>query len=112
MKPYICPQCGGTVDRVRLICEYCGTQFKEDNNVIRVVAYRPGVHVLSSSVVIPKEYIVREPEEMAKYAIEEMAKKFASGIAQFMDVGTTEEPFEQNVVFRSRLRVLDGAERF
>ena len=112
LKPLICPQCGGTINRARMVCEYCGTTFKDENNEIRVVAYRPGVHVLSSSVAIPKEYIVREPEEMAKYAIEQMAKKYANGIAQFMDVRTTEEPFDDTVVFHSRLRVLDNCESF
>lgn len=27
LNPYICPQCGGQVNRERMICEYCGTNF-------------------------------------------------------------------------------------
>lgn len=25
-----CPNCGGNIDRSRMICPYCGTQFKKD----------------------------------------------------------------------------------
>lgn len=27
LKPIICPQCGGTISRASMTCEYCGTTF-------------------------------------------------------------------------------------
>ena len=27
LKPLTCPNCGGSIDRTRLNCEYCGTKF-------------------------------------------------------------------------------------
>lgn len=112
MKPYICPQCGGQVNRAKMICEYCGTQFREEHNEIRVVAYHPGVHTLGASVTLDKEMVALSPKEAAEYAIRHMAQKFADGIAQFMDVRTMDMPITNEVVFASRLRVIDSGYRF
>ena len=112
MKPYICPQCGGQVNRAKMICEYCGTQFREEHNEIRVVAYNPRVHTLGANVIIPKEYAIRSPKEMSEYAIRRLAQEFADGIAQFMEVQTMDEPITNEVQFRARLRVLDSGYRF
>ena len=112
MKPYICPQCGGTINRVKMVCEYCGTQFREEHNEIRVVAYNPRVHTLGANVTIPKEYAIRSPKEMSEYAIRRLAQEFADGIAQFMEIKATNEPITNSVEFRARLRVLDSGFRF
>lgn len=112
MKPYICPQCGGQVNRAKMVCEYCGTQFREERNEIRVVAYNPRVHTLGAEVKIPKEYIDQSPKEIAEYTIRRLAQEFADGIAQFMEVQTIDEPKTCETFFRARLRVLDSGYRF
>lgn len=112
MKPYICPQCGGTINRVKMICEYCGTQFREERNEIRVVAYNPRIHTLGTNLVLPSEVIDSSPKEMSEYAIRRLAQEFADGIAQFMEVQTMHEPIRNEVLFRARLRVLDSGYRF
>lgn len=112
MTPYICPQCGGQVNRAKLICEYCGTQFREDKNEIRIMAYQPGVHTLQACAVVPEYEAVMSPKEMSEYAIRGMAQQFADGIAQFMDVRTDFDPEKCERVFRARLRVLDSGYRF
>ena len=112
MKPYICPQCGGQVNRAKMICEYCGTMFQEERNEIRVVAYTPLVHTLGANVAIQKEYAVKSPKEMSEYAIRRLAQQFADGIAQFMEVRTMDDPITDTVMFQSRLRVLDSEYRF
>lgn len=112
MKPYICPQCGGQVNRAKMICEYCGTQFLEEHNEIRVVAYNPRVHTLGANAMIYKEFAALNPKEAAEMAIKQMAQSFADGIAQFMDVRTIEEPETGCIRFGAKLRVLDSGYRF
>ena len=112
MKPYICPQCGGQVNRAKMICEYCGTRFQEENNVVRLMAYRPGVHTLQACVRIPEDEAMMSPKEMSEFAIRNMAEQFAEGIAQFMEVQTDYDPKDFERIFRARLRVLDGGYRF
>lgn len=112
MKPYICPQCGGQVNRTKMICEYCGTQFREEYNEIRVVAYNPRVHTLGANVTVSKELVTLSPRETAELAIRRLSEEFASCIAQFMEVQTRDEPMTNEVLFRARLRVLDSGYRF
>lgn len=112
MKPYICPQCGGQVNRAKMICEYCGTMFREERDEIRVVAYNPRVHTLGARVMIPKEHVISSPKEMSEYAIRRLAQEFADGIAQFMEVQTMDEPIAGEVMFGAKLRVLDSTYRF
>ena len=111
MKPYICPQCGGQVNRVKMICEYCGTQFREEDNAIRIVTYHPGVHTLGANVMIDREALEMQPQEAAEFAIKSMARSFAEGIAQYMDVKTSDDPINHTVKFYARLRVLDSGYR-
>lgn len=112
MKPYICPQCGGQVNRAKMVCEYCGTQFQEENRGIKIVAYHPGVHTLGANVTVPKEYATLSPKEASEMAIRRLVNEFADGIAQFMEVKATNEPITDSVEFRARLRVLDSGYRF
>ena len=112
MKPYICPQCGGQVNRLKMVCEYCGTQFREEHNEIRVVSYNPRVHTLSANAIIPRECAIASPKEMSEFAIRRLAEKFAEGITQYMDVQMINEPITNEVLFRARLRVLDSGYMF
>lgn len=112
MKPYICPQCGGQVNRAKMICEYCGTQFREERNEIKVVAYNPLVHTLGANVILDREMAKLSPKEAAEMAIKHMANQFAEGIAQFMEVRTIEEPITDTVRFSARLRVLESGYKF
>lgn len=112
MKPYICQRCGGTINRAKMICEYCGTAYQDDNGVIRIEAYRPGVHTLGSNVVIDKEFANLSPKEASEMAIRIMAKEFADGIAQFMEVRTMDYPGKNEILFSAKLRVLDSGYRF
>lgn len=112
MKPYICPQCGGKINRVKMFCEYCGTMFREEHNGLSVVAYHPRVHTLGANVTIAKELAVRSPKEVSEYAIRKLAQEFADGIAQFMEVRTEPAPTTDEIVFWAKPRVLDSEYRF
>lgn len=41
LEPLICPNCGGGINRDRMICEYCGTKFKHDldSQLLRIETY-------------------------------------------------------------------------
>lgn len=97
---------------MKLICEYCGTQFREERDALKVEIYRPGVHTLGATAMIDKDFIARNPREAAEIAIKEMSKSFAEGIAQFMEVKTREEFGTGCIRFAAKLRVLDSEYRF
>ena len=93
MDKYICECCGGKVNRATMTCEYCGTQYKEeDNNLIRFETYRNPIQKLVVSASYPEEAFKENPKEMAEYAIRNMSYKFAECIAPYMVMATEYEP--------------------
>lgn len=115
MDPYICPQCGGRINRARMICEYCGTEFREENepkHVIRIETHNPHVHALMANTIMCRDDVMDSPKEASEYAIRCMAEKFATSIVQFMQIESEFNPSDDSVLFRARLRVLDSDYRF
>lgn len=108
LKPYICTQCGGQVDRVTLTCTMCGTQFKEENDTIKVMFYKPGVHVLGASRIIDNEMLrYLGAEKTAEIVMDDVVKELAKCIAPFVDVRQEDMPATMQKVVRARIRVLD-----
>ena len=108
LKPYICPQCGGKVNRATLICEMCGTAFKEDSGLVQVVVDRPGVHVLGAQGIID-DWELRPVglKKASEICIRRLAQEFADSIAPFMEVETERAPWCDQTMIRATLRVVD-----
>ena len=93
MDKYICECCGGKVNRATMTCEYCGTQYKEeDNNLIRFETYSNPIQKLCVTTSFPEEAFMKNPTEMAEYAIRHTAMKFAECIAPYMVMETEYDP--------------------
>lgn len=114
LKPLICPQCGGQVDRARLICKSCGTQFKEDKvEPLKFVCVRPGVHVLQASREVGREiYDVMGEQKASEYILKSMAKELTEHIIPYMDVRTEYIPYRNTTAVCSRIRILDATYEF
>ena len=113
LKPYICTQCGGKVNRATLTCEMCGTTFKETPEPMKIVVDRPGVHVLSARQIVDGELLqtlgLKATSEMC---IHHLAEQFADVIAPFMSVETERHPFENQTMMTARIRVVEPSYRF
>ena len=115
LKPYICPQCGGKVNRASLVCEMCGTQFKEDRSkdmVTRLVVTRPGVATLGQALRVDKHYLTHDPKEFSEYAIKMLAREFTECIAPYLDIQVEDDPRDSSYIMRARLRVVEPEYRF
>lgn len=112
LKSMICPQCGGAVNRATMICEYCGTRFREDDSGIKIEVLRPGVRVLSTTFEVPDEFMYSSPKDAAAYAIDRMAEQFAECIAPYIDVKMQVDPAALKTRFYASLRVIDSKHRF
>ena len=110
LEPLICPQCGGQIDRATMTCKHCETQFKRQEEVIRIITERPGEHTLSASAAIPNHLIYTlGAEKASELALTEIAKKMAKCIMPFISVKTSAEDIwmEDTTLIRGRLRVCD-----
>lgn len=113
LKPYICTQCGGKVNRATLVCEMCGTQFKEDCPDHIIVVTKPGIHTLRVSRSIDErlKYIC-EPEELSKRTLEDMSRQLSLILFPFMDIKVEENNEYGADQITATVRVLDPAFRF
>lgn len=112
-EPYICPQCGGQIDRARMVCMHCGTQFKEHTDVIKIVAERPGVHTLTATAALQDEVIAQlGAEKASEIALKEIARKMSNAIMPYLSVQTSDKQLlsDNCMVVRGRLRILDPKE--
>ena len=117
LKPMVCPNCGGAVNTARLICEFCGTKFKDaDNNtdVIKIETFTSPTRVMNVESRIANEFVALCPEHVLDKAKDDIAKRLArnllqGGLVEF----TSEMDFARcEQVISARLRVLDPRYRF
>ena len=114
-EPLICPQCGGKINEAQLMCEYCGTKFKSEYDVIKVIAERPGIHTLTADVVIANEAIeMFGAEKASEIALYNIAGKMSRCIMPYISIRTNQDYSmygDQNYTgVRGRLRVVDPKE--
>lgn len=108
LKPYICTQCGGQVDRLTLTCEMCGTKFKEDDGAIRFECVRPGVHVLGMRRELDDEAVrMLPPKEVAELVMQDICRELAQCIAPYVDVKYMDNPVRCTKDVYAKVRVLD-----
>ena len=114
LKPYICTQCGGNVNRATLVCEMCGTRFKDvsESGIARIVVSRPGVVTLGQSISVDLEDMQRNPKEISEYAMRRLAGVFAECIAPYMDVEMENRPEYHSTTIRAKVRLLKPDYRF
>ena len=90
MKEYICTHCGGHILPHNMKCEYCGTQYKfENDQIFRIETYQNPVETFTAAEVIPMEMMnVLGPEKAGEMAMRHLTNKLAQCIAPMMRVDT------------------------
>lgn len=120
LEPLVCPQCGGKINRITYICEYCGTQFKKDgpswSNPVQFEVLRPGTHVFVSQMRIPEEMIYHMgAKEAGELALRRMAEEFAECLIPYMDIETCKDEqdfLHLSTTMRARIRVVEPTYKF
>lgn len=112
LKPLICPQCGGKINRASMTCEYCGTVFKEDSGLVKIVETRHDIHTFGTTLVVDKFALMSNPEEYSEYAIRHMAQDLVSCLIPCMNIWAEEDKMLGCVKYNARLRVVDNSHKF
>ena len=108
MNKYICPCCGGRINRASMTCEYCGTAFKEEHdNLIRIETFQNPVVTLGSSAFVSHKDMYMNPDQMAEHAIKQLAHNFAEVIAPYMDIEYRFDPFEAGHILDARIKIVN-----
>lgn len=118
LKPLVCPNCGGTVNRERKICEYCGTQFEIEGDalgVLRVEHCTSPVCNLAVESHIPTELMTYgDAEHVIGYAKREIAEQLVDRLLQGEMIEFRSEMDWKHCqqIICARLRVLNSSYRF
>lgn len=84
MKKYICPCCGGHINQLKLQCEYCGTQFEDENNpLLRVETFTSPVDTLCCNVLVAQEDIEKSKEIVCQQIAHDIAKRISKNYTQY-----------------------------
>ena len=116
LSPLICPRCGGTVNRARMICEYCGTPFDDGTMHINLTTYPAQTQILGCRQRISKDLIMAmhrmHPDDWTKDIMEMMSREMARKLIPFIEMETENHPETCSVEVSGKLRVLPPDYRF
>lgn len=117
LEPLTCPNCGGRVNRDRLICEFCGTQFNKNYGeigLLKIEHVEPNTRVLRTKVRATREQLMIAPESVESYAKSEIAKEMARQLLEGNMIEMISEMDWKSCeqVISARLRVLDPHFRY
>ena len=115
VEPLKCPNCGGNINRSKMMCEYCGTQFRRDidTNVLRIETFNPKMEVLKGTVMLSEDEVYHlGADESARMATEILASKLAQAIAPFMEIHSERDPRTMQCRVDGRVRILRPDYRF
>ena len=109
LKPLVCKNCGGQIDRRTMKCPYCDTQYESQNEMIHVVVDRPGVYKIRCRVAVSREDMVRSPEGCRDYVLRKMRTQIADELLGFMKLMTSEEydPMSMRQIICGEISVLE-----
>lgn len=111
LKPLICPNCGGKVNAARMKCEYCGTEFRRDDDGVLKIRYESipyNTQVLGVSVNVPKDRMMYIDDDSAirEFVMDEMTRRLAQALVPMMDITVQDDPHFNSVVVRGRVQVI------
>lgn len=85
MDKYKCTCCGGNINRATMMCEYCGTLYKEEMGVLRIETYTNPVRTLAAKCIIPRREIYFFGEgESANMAMRSIRDQIAEALTEVM----------------------------
>lgn len=108
MNKYICECCGGHIEPITMKCEYCGTQYKKENEqVFRIETFRGRVQTFESAFSISNEELVRYPKEVSEIALRHVADQLAQVIAPYCEFRVEDNPMICSKRICARIKVVE-----
>ena len=108
MKALICERCGGRVNEVSFICEYCGTRFQKNHNERLVVLHpNPNIEVLCAETAIDGYDLTHMPKEIvAEHTVKALTQALSEELGKYMNLYYMDEPMRGVRVVRGAVRIV------
>lgn len=115
MKPLICPQCGGTINRETYQCEYCGTYFEKpayEGAVLRVLKTDAIIKTYVAGAYIANELYVHDEQMADKAAMDMLKHKLADAVMQHAVITRRPSYGLNTQEYRAKIRLVDADFKF
>lgn len=115
LKKYECTQCGGNIDPATMVCEYCGSKFKDngEDRPIFISKFDPKMDVLKAEVIIPNEAVYCLGAQAAsEAAIKELVNTISKSLTQYLDVMIEDDICHNSNILHGKLRLIRPDMRF
>ena len=115
LKKYECTQCGGNINPVTMICEYCGSRFESDyeGKPIFISKFEPKMDVLQAEVFIPNESVFyMGAKEASEVAMKDLVNTITRSLTQYLDVMIEDDLRLNGSRLRGKLRLIRPDMRF
>ena len=112
MNKYICECCGGQINRTTLKCEYCGTEYKIDNdNFIRIETFRNPIDTYKAIITLSDEFISHvDNEDLARMTMNNLTHKLASALANNIVLEVEQDPFRRQTTVKGTIKCIRPAQ--
>lgn len=111
LRPYVCKQCGGTINPATLKCEYCGTRYEDESlKRITITTQTPGQHTIRAQIHLDRELIRYNPERARDYALGQLREQIADGLLGYMKITTSKDISrwgDQVEIIRGEVKVIE-----
>ena len=111
LKPLVCANCGGQIDRNTMKCPFCDTQYhrQRDETIINYIVDRPGVHRLLATIRVPDQMARHDPDAASEFVLNRLRHEIADGLLAYMKIETANDfdPLSRCQIIRGEVRVLD-----
>ena len=118
MKALTCPNCGGTVNEARMICEYCGTRFESNLNdylhPMKIISVPSQTKTYQAMMQVPNYVVAQVGDEnrFKDYVINELSYKLAKAIAPNMDIEIADDIRHNSQEIHARVRIVTNDYRY
>lgn len=120
MKALTCPNCGGTINEARMICEYCGTRFESNLrlddlcNPLRIISVPSQTKTYQAMMQVPNYVVAQVGDEnhFKDYVINELSYKLAKAIAPNMDIEIADDIRHNSQEIHARVRIVTNDYRY
>ena len=111
VKPLVCTNCGGHIDRSTMKCPFCDTQYhrQRDEVTVNYIVDRPGTHRLRATIRVDDQMVRHDPEAASNYVLNRLRHEIADGLLAYMKIETQQDfdPLRRCQIIRGEVRVLD-----
>lgn len=107
IKPLVCKCCGASVDRITLICKFCGVEYELSPKPMKIEIFQNPVEHFSACFNISDEMLYKmSPTDVSKIAVDNLVRELSKSIPICMDITVDDDMHQFGRRYRGDIRMI------